>query len=258
MGSFKEDTFNAIREDYNEREETSFLYRYIKDHKCEEISKALKKGKMSEKTIIKKKSSEQLQHQGYPVSGGTVPLKKRESNNFILDLVAAWYDTGKGITYGSNGSFSGEFDPEPYQLLYDKLNEENVDTAFIPVRIDPETGIGIFIVGKYHFKNFREFYDNPSLTCGICLMEWMEPKETGDTNLKILLDASSCHSNIEEANEFYVGAVNSDKFDFFQSCNDERLRDIPEMSYKYFLLPEEDSFSLTDEDLQEAKEMTEK
>lgn len=71
----------------------------------------------------------------------------------------------------------------------------------------------------------------------------------------MLLDASFCYPNIQEANEFYLGAVNSDKFDFFQNCNDERLRDIPEVFYKYFLLPEEDSFSLTEEDIREAKEM---
>ena len=142
--------------------------------------------------------------------------------------------------------WSAEFDPEPYQDLFERLNRKRNTKAFVPVRVDQETGTGFYIVGKDHYVEFP--YDKKmNLTCGIgILTDWVsdydaEPEEReADIHLSLTigsLEDPMDFPNIAEANSWFINRLYRDereRFGFFRECNGRMPQGADERFDKYF------------------------
>ena len=166
MGVFKDSTIISIRDDYISNGKDSFLYSYLLDEKYDEIEKQCKTPNKTEDKVIHKMATDLLYNLGYPLSGKIIPENKRRSQNTALDMIDAWYEIrGNDRTLDASNT---ESDLMLYQDLYDILNNAHNTSALIPVRIDRETGIGIFIVGRDHYTEFPYDWNvGPKRYCGI-------------------------------------------------------------------------------------------
>ena len=279
MGYFKYSALSAIREDYIEKGEESFLYRHIVNTKNDEIDKMLRKpgnkGR-DRKWAVHKLARDLMYNLGCPLSGNRPVSGKARSNNTALDMIDKWCDmnsiAGKADnTYRQVSSFDGDFDPKPYQELFDELNRNNCTGAFVPVRIDPQTGAGFAIVGRDHFLKFPADAPGKSRACGIAIFcQWTSGHTVGgirgknfrDMNLSFEYDEKECPDlkpTISEADSWFRALITENRSELFDSiilCNRDytgKLRNIPETLKQYFYEADDDFDLITDDDLNEAK-----
>lgn len=265
MGRFREETFIRIRNDYNEHRPSgrgSFLYRYLLEGKMKEKCEGIKSQEKID-AIIHKAATDLMYNLGYPLSENIVPKDRRRTNNTVLDMIDAWYSSqGSGMAVAAGGA--EEFDPEAYQQLYDFLNTAGNTSALVPVRLDPETGMGIYIVGRDHYTEFP--YVNPAQACGIGLLtDWFsdyeEDPEDREDELRLCLAVGTLeepadYPNIAEANKWYTRLYgrDEDRYGFFRECNGLPPGGLPERFKRYFETEESDCFgNITEEELEQTK-----
>lgn len=266
MGRFREETFIRIRNDYNAHKPSgrgSFLYQYLLNGKMKDKC-ADAKSSAEVDSIIKKAATDLMYNLGYPLSENVVPKDKLRSHNTALDIIDAWYSMqGESMMIAAGGG-TEHFDSEMYQKLYDFLNTTGNTSVLIPVRLDHETGMGIYIVGKDHYTEFP--YDNPRQTCGIGLLtDWfsdyeLSPEERLD-ELRLALAVGTIeepadYPNMEEANKWYTRLYgrDEDRYGFFRECNGTAPDGLPAQFKRYFEAEEGDGFEkITDEELEQTK-----
>ena len=138
MKSFKDDIFNRIRDDYIENGENSVLYQYILKNEIKED--VLKKDEKFIDEEVRKLAKRRMYDYGYPITGKE---SSRSSNNSALNLIDEF------LREKSDERYFDDFDPEPYEILYNVLNEEKNTTAFIPAS-------DTILSGKIIMANFRK------------------------------------------------------------------------------------------------------
>lgn len=265
MGRFREETFIRIRNDYNAHKPSgrgSFLYQYLLEGKMKEKCAGAKSPKEID-SIIHKAATDIMYNLGYPLSENIVPKNRLRSHNTALDMIDAWYSMqGDDITIAAGGTEN--FDPEAYQQLYEFLNKIGSTSVLIPVRLDNETGMGIYIVGRDHYTEFP--YENSRQACGIGLLtDWFsdyeaDPEERMD-ELRLSLAVGTMeepadYPNIEEANKWYTRLYgrDEDRYGFFRECNGAVPDGLPQRFKRYFEAEEGGGFDIiTEEELEQTK-----
>lgn len=245
----------GIRNDYNNRKKKSdsFLYKYLLEGKMRERCAGAKSVREID-AIIHKAATDLMYNLGYPLSENAVPKDKARSHNTALDLVDAWYSRRGVSVAAARGGGVDDFDPEEYQRLYDFLNTAGKTSVLIPVRVDSETGMGIYIVGRDHYVEFP--YENPRQACGIgILADWFSDygekpdKRVDELRLSLAvgtMDEPADYVNIAEANKWYTRlyGVGEERYGFFRECNGEAPDGLPERFMRYFESGKEDDFEV--------------
>ena len=284
MAKLLEETFIHIRDDFNAHKPKgrgSFLYRYLAEGRCRE---AYEKERDPQKAddIIYKVASDLMYNQGYPLTGKILEKNRKRAHNTMLEMLDAWY-LQRGFIRDSaffpkgRGDFifsedfpeegGNEFDIEAYQILYERLNQEKRTKAFMPVRIDSETGVGFYIIGRDHYVEFP--YEDPEQACGIGIIsDWMSDsdsdKEDREEDIHLNLTIGSMEDpmdfpSIAEANSWFVNRLYQDakeRFAFFRECNGVFPQGVDKRFKKYFMEQtelEESIDVITEEDKEETK-----
>ena len=180
MGTFSDEIFIAMREDYESRGKDSFLFRYFSEKRAAE-GKAEKKGKakqvktkgkqkknrpeQTEEKIVHRMVRDKMYNLGFPLkTSDIIPPNDRRLISKELDMVSSWIDEGNST--GTGQSSAGP-DLASFQKLYESLNDEKRESALIPVVIESDTGRGICIVGKTFYNKFPKEYEKLGRSCGI-------------------------------------------------------------------------------------------
>ncbi len=212
--------------------------------------------------LIEQSAAQLLYDLGYPL-GKDRRGRKSSAQNTALDLIDAW--CSERGTDGAHIQAGTAFDEEAYQELYDLLNKEKKTRALIPVRIDPETGMGIYIMGrelypsgeeaywKYRFDSLYRYTGKARyMSCGISFVGcWMESSTEGEPDhLTISFHTAEGDGeeeeeelrgfpDIEEANTWFIRnfleAQDQEKrFFAFLEYNGKAPKGLPEQFLKYF------------------------
>lgn len=218
----KDEVLLQIRDDYHRHKEKSFLYKYILEHN-EKLEKKLRDtpDNKREATILKSIQDTMINY-GYPLS--YKESTKEKTSNPPLEMVDAWYEY-KGTTTGSI---------EEFDRLYKSIcKSESSDSILIPVRVDSETGVGLYIIGKDYYR--RGYFTYPqSIHCGIdFISNWKKIDSKG-----IFLSITYAYAYIACTNvkEVYRDFYN-EKLDCLEELgemNGHIPADCPEKIKKYF------------------------
>ena len=268
MGTFSDEIFIAMREDYESRGKDSFLFRYFSEKRAAE-GKAEKKGKakqvktkgkqkknrpeQTEEKIVHRMVRDKMYNLGFPLkTSDIIPPNDRRLISKELDMVSSWIDEGNST--GTGQSSAGP-DLASFQKLYESLNDEKRESALIPVVIESDTGRGICIVGKTFYNKFPKEYEKLGRSCGISFMEWDEDRTGGDiTSLKITFtETEEVFPTIYEAYAWLLKNKGDEKYDLFRAYNGDMPEDTPEKYRKYFEGGAEEENEITEEDELESR-----
>ncbi len=285
MGSFSDDIFIAMREDYKLRGKDSFLFRYFSEKRADKIKIKAEKEEKAKQGKSKTKQAKARGHQtearleeteakivhkmvrgklydlGFPLDdkGSIFPLEERRLKSKELDMVSSWIDEGNSA--GTEQCSAGP-DLDSFQELYKILNLEKRENVLIPVYIEPDTGRGICIVGKRFYNRFPKGYEKLKRSCGISFMEWDKDDTSIDiTKLKITFAETEAEAgkdkafiNIQEAYAWLMQNRSAEaKYGFFWDYNGDVPEGVPEKCRKYFEGGAEEEIEVTDEDISEAR-----
>ncbi len=277
----KDDRFTL----YYKREKTFAGDMASKGEACREIINLKKEKKKPSAELLDKASGEitdclleqiipqWLYNLGCPLysPGEYKPGRQSSARNTALDLVDAWCSThGTGGAVAQPGA---AFDEAAYQELYELLERANKIGALIPVRVDPETGVGIYIVGRELYANgspadmmhFQYYYgkhgkSGAARSCGIeAVGYWQSAEDAGQSAGISLGDPEGTlygFPSITEANKWFINKILEDqdlRFSGFQEHNGSEPEGLPKQFRKYFERSSEDFDKLTDEDLAETR-----
>lgn len=200
-------------------------------------------------------------------SAGKTPKEKRpRSHNTALDLMDAWYaDTLRRKSSGPLALFSeNEINEADYQTLFEELNKAGKTGVIIPVKIDPLSGEGLYILGKDLFPKGEFQYDG-GYSCGFAIISLfqIETDKNYGASLNFSFDQYAnlgAPTLVSEAIKFFDNYINEDRansgyMDEVWSRNGEMPQSCPESLKIYFsdYEAEDDFDKLTDEDRREAK-----
>lgn len=305
MGVLKDTIFCDIRSDYNQNQQDSFLYRYLKSSNEQLKEKCTAKPEM-EADYIHKAATDLMYNHGYPLAEKTLKtgtdliltteelerkerarLKRQErakkkrqtngvekkkkndrkrSNNTMLELIDAWYEDMLIRKRGNQVSlFSDEHISEAdFQELFEELNKSKKTNAIIPVKIDPLSCQGLYIIGKDLFPK-EEFQYDKSYSCGfsIITLYQINTEEDYGASLYFGLDPAAdlgAPPNVREALKFFEHYINEGRADsgYLEEVwkfNSNMPKNCPESLKIYFAdYAIHDDFAVnTEEDMFEAK-----
>jgi hypothetical protein len=283
MDSLKTEIFSRIREEYKNKDsrKNSFLYRYILNNELsgsllketgmskEDIdSMPVKEKNQKAKKILASMTAEEKDQKIQELANRRLydigfPLLSKESKrtgkNTALDIMDEYVRE-----FGLKDIMSSDdFDYEPYEILYNELNERKNCRALIPVRIDAATGIGLYIIGKDHYTYFPEVYSSCGKTCGLGFVaEWYsdcdvkDPRDRDDLHISLIADYDP--PEFKDAGPQYRLLTNDPgeeyyRFRFYREVNGTMPQGIMPMFHKYFQLDDVTDFALTEEEKAEAR-----
>ncbi len=170
--------------------------------------------------------------------------RKRDRDMAMLE---AYCDERKLVLApgGGPGAGQGPLTPrelEQWETLFELLRREDRDEVFIPIRIDPRTGAGLYIVG-------RSYYPSPKRLKHACYyayfcLETLDQEKTAITlefrTYSDELDAMCRLPGLEEAQNWYFRVLLEEAREFYE-CNESAPEGCPEPLLKYFQDDSDDS-----------------
>lgn len=108
---------------------------------------------------------------GSPAQGGVGPGRKRDRTMDVLDA----YCRENRLTLQRPSAGAWELTEEEiarYEALFERLRAGKNEGVFLPVRIDPATGAGVFIVGRDYFRDVPSLYRSIRGACCYACLYW--------------------------------------------------------------------------------------
>ena len=158
----------------------------------------------------------------------------------MLDLYCA-YRAGRGETALPEARpVRGAALPDVFCPFFERLNRDGNDSVLLPVRIDPDCGAALCILGKRHFRCARALPKSMKGACfWICFYMNELDAEPDEITLRWTdIDESLtelCCPNLTEALAWYEYTARRKARAFFREMNGPAPEDCPEHIRSYFL-----------------------
>ena len=122
---------------------------------------------------------------------------------------------------------------EDCDRLLQLLNEKKRNHVFLPVMVDPATGVGIYIIGRAHFKGNIETQRKIKNCCGYGLVSFTGVDDENGMVFSIDMDVYDI-SNLKEAKEWLETSARPDAFEQYQDYNKTLPNGAPKVFQSYF------------------------
>ncbi len=181
------------------------------------------------------------------------------TKNTALDMIDAWYSQRGCRLPEMSGSVASE---EEYQKLFVALNNSKCTSAFVPVRIDPVTGAGLFILGRDYYPE-GYFPVSRNYSCAFCIISfWSFDK---DDPSGVRLECGTTKENVgkcddvKEALKFFEAELGENRQDgLFEivNCNGNKPEQCPKSLEIYFADYEgwDDFDMITEDEMKESRD----
>lgn len=221
----REEFYGSLENDYKLEGERSFLYRYFRDHPQQQRGGA--KGGDVRRAI---------QIFLYDVKKG----RKKDRSLAMLDA----YCTDRGIdSLLGGGAKTEQTDLEELEAFCNTLMAGENETILIPLKIDPGTGAGLYLMGTDYLNEAELHLDGTC--CYACL--WMEDLllEKSDDHRYVWSTCALAREQLEEQCGFpnltealnwfqYLTAMDQDAYLFYTLNNGTAPPNCPAALRRYF------------------------
>lgn len=197
------------------------------------------------------------------VGNGKKPFSSRKKDR-SMDMLDAFCEEEGISLFGQQVAVLSETKHpvnEQYMEDCDKLlqllNDKKRSHVFLPVMIDPATGVGIYIIGKAHFASNMKIQKKMKRSCGYGLVQFTGVDDENGTVFTIDMDVYDI-STLKEAKEWLETNTRPEALEQYQDYNKILPKGAPEVFKSYFStshLWEKDDF---EQEKEETKKWLEK
>lgn len=240
----KDEVLTLVRDDFDQNQNESFLYKYIVDNN-EKLKKKIQDNPEKKDSIISKYIQDTMTNYGYPVTKDKVTNSYKEStkknvSNPPLEMIDAWYKYYSkkiGGIEGADNVNKVDLPLEEYDRFFKSIcKSKSSDSILIPIRMDSKSGAGLYIIGKdYYAKGYFKYPD--SFHCGIdYISNWDNIAGCGIAqSIAYNLVDNKCDSVIT-ANDFFEKEIvlEADVLGEFKKMNGTMPVGCPKALQKYF------------------------
>jgi len=170
---------------------------------------------------------------GFPISSGPIAPRKKDRLLDMLDAYCAENQLSLQRETPADQDLCGN---ERFDIFYKELKRSRNTGILLPVRIDPRSGVGLYIIGKKYYRDAPSVYRRIKGSCCYTFFFLDDvPAEDGEVSLVYRMDEEvQDYPNLDEALCWYSEKCRENGLRFFRAVNGPVPADCPEKFRAYF------------------------